>query len=296
MENAAAAITRAQPEDAGKGRRTLFLCGRGNNGGDGLAVAARLAHSGKKDIAIVIMDGEKSFECAFRLGIAERAGIRILAWPTESPEVEGEIARSGVIVEALSGTGLSSPLREGEASLVRIACASSAYRIALDVPAGFRTGMGKDDTVYASDATLCVAMDKVFLHEPAFRELAGEIRVVGEDVFPAELLTARPGDPLLLMESDARGMVPPFKRSAFKGSRGRVAVYSGSRGMAGAAFLASGAAARAGAGYVRLVTDGDVVPIVARRTGGIIVEAIGDEEKTLERSLQAPRGFSSSAR
>ncbi len=274
MENAAAAVERALPGGAGEELRLLVLAGRGNNGGDGLAVAARLAQRGRMNLAVVAIKGARSDECAFRLSLAEKAGVTMLSWPDDAQAVEAAFRSADIVLDALCGTGLSSPLRDTEASLAALHGACRARKIALDVPSGFREGMAEGESVFRADETLAIGMDKAMLHAPAFRELAGEIRVVGEDVFPKALVDPEAVDPLLLDESDLRGSASAHARNAHKGSRGKAAVFAGSTGMSGAAYLASSAAGRAGAGYVRLVTDSDVLTAVARRTGGVIAEGL----------------------
>ncbi len=274
MENAAAAVERALPVGAGKGLNILVISGRGNNGGDGLAVAARLAQRGRRNLAVVATKGSRSVECSFRLSLAEKAGVSVLFWPDDAPAVEAAFRSADIVLDALCGTGLSTPLRETEASIAAQHAACRALKIALDVPSGFRESMAEGEPVLRADETLAIGMDKTILHAPAFRELAGEIRVVGEDVFPKALVDPEPGDPLLLGTQDLRGSARAEKRDAHKGSRGKVAVFAGSEGMSGAAYLAASAAGRAGAGYVRLVTDRAVLPAVARRTGGVIAEGL----------------------
>jgi NAD(P)H-hydrate epimerase len=275
MENAAMALAETLPPEAGRQARLLILCGRGHNGGDGLALAARLARGGRGNLAAIVLDGHFTAEAAFRLEQAERAGVRILPWPDRYSQAEDEFNRADILLDAVCGTGLKAALRAPEASLIEPWSRAKGLKMALDLPSGMREGMGKDDLVFSADETLCVGFLKACLYAPAFRERAGCIRLIGADIFPDALLKGT-GSAFLIGREDLR--LPPFKPTDHKGSRGRVAVFAGSPDMPGAAYLSANAAARAGTGYVRLIADEAVTRALASRAGGILFETLPDAE------------------
>lgn len=254
-------------------KAVCLLAGRGNNGGDGLALATRLFRAGQSDLTVVYISGKLSPECAFRLEEAKKEGVPLIAWPEEKEAIAQAMARAAILIDSVSGTGLSSPLRESETELCELWNRSGGIRIAIDLPSGFRDGMDSNDAVFAADETLCIGLSKECLLIPAFRKRAGKIRVLNKGVFPEAALTALPGQALEMETDDLSGCLMPFDSDAYKYSRGNLFVFAGSKGGVGAARLCAEAAARSGAGLVRLVVDEDIWHAVAPNCGGLIVKA-----------------------
>lgn len=279
MERAAAALeeclTGSMP-GPGMGR-ICVLAGRGNNGGDGLALASRLAKSGADALSAVCVAGRQSPERAFRLEEARKAGVEIILWPDEAERAGQAIAGAGVLLDAVSGTGLTSALRDPEASLAKAWKDAHGRKIAIDLPSGFREGMARGDPVFPADETLCLGLVKECLLKPAFREMAGAIRLLDWDIFPEDLLASVPGEALEMGADDYPDSLRPFRSDVHKASRGAVSVFAGSPSGVGAARLCAEASARAGAGLVRLIVDGSIWTAAACDCGGLVVKALGGQ-------------------
>jgi len=232
-EGAAEVIARIGPD-----RETLVLCGPGNNGGDGFVIARALRAMGVP-VRVAAM-GESRTPSSQRAR-AEWAG------PVE-PLLEA--APAAQLVDALFGIGLARGLApEIAAALGRLAEAARAS-IAIDVPSGID-----------SDAAITLSPVPRFTHclalgawKPAHcllpaRALAGQHHLVGIGIPP-------PADCVRVL---ARPHIAAPAADAHKYTRGLVAIVAGA--MPGAAALAAQAAAHAGAGYVRLLSEQPVAGI-----------------------------------
>jgi hydroxyethylthiazole kinase-like uncharacterized protein yjeF len=223
----------------------LVLAGPGNNGGDGLELAAHLAHAGA-EVELLHLAGERapSYEAGRALQRALDAGVRFVdEIPAGRPWQ--------LVVDALFGIGLARPLDGRARQLAAWTAGVDCPVLALDVPSGLDadTGMvvGPDGAAVVATHTITFLGNKPGLHTGDGCDHAGEVRVdmLGADGLHAESAQAVLNGPALFGEHLA-----PRRRNSHKGSFGDVAVLGGARGMAGAAVLAARAALYGGAGRV----------------------------------------------
>jgi hydroxyethylthiazole kinase-like uncharacterized protein yjeF len=223
----------------------LVLAGPGNNGGDGLELAAQLARKGV-DVEALHLPGERapSFEAGRALQRSVDAGVRFV---DEVPA--GRPWR--LVVDALFGIGLARPLAGRARELALWTASLDCPVLALDVPSGLEadTGavIGPDGAAVAATHTITFLGNKPGLHTGDGCDHAGEVRVdmLGADGLHHELAQGVLNAPPLFADRLA-----PRRRNSHKGSFGDVAVLGGARGMAGAAVLAARAALHGGAGRV----------------------------------------------
>lgn len=268
---AAAEIVRRYGDRLGAG--VAVHAGPGNNGGDAWTVARALARYGVDVRATQWGAAEPATDDArFEYERARGAFVRVQA-PTGAERV---------IVDGVLGTGARAPAREFVGAYVRQLmqaqdAAAPGLRpavVALDVPTGLdaTSGAAIGDWCVRADLTLTFGTLKRGLLVD--RDHAGEVAVldIGLDregvagpelaaLGGAERLT--PGvaaRPALVTAAMVRRQLPPFAASAYKGTRGKVAVVGGAPGMAGASVLGSDAALRSGAGMVRAVVAPESVP------------------------------------
>lgn len=243
MEHAGtAAVDAIRRHAAGRLHRGVAVyAGTGNNGGDGWVVARVLREHGAP--VTVHATGAPSTDDARAARAAALAG-----GPFAEPT-----GNEAVVVDGLLGTGSTGPLRGAVASEVaRVghARASGAYIAALDVPSGLDASTGG----FASGAVpadLTVTFGTLKRGLTVARGSAGLVEVA--DIGLGVHADLDDGAPVLLDREIARAPIPRIEAGAHKGTRGRIAIVGGNRGMAGAAVLAARGALRAGAGLVRLV-------------------------------------------
>jgi ADP-dependent NAD(P)H-hydrate dehydratase / NAD(P)H-hydrate epimerase len=262
MERAAGHLVRGILAAAPRryGLRVAILCGKGNNGGDGLA-AARLLQAHGAQAAVHLVDPELS---GLPLRMLER--WRAVGGRT-APSAEVALRRADVAVDCLLGTGTSGAPRGLYADAVRALQAFDGPVVACDLPTGVdaATGQVHEPAVHA-EATVTLGAHKLGLWVwPARGRVGalnlGEIGVVdGEAEVRGRVL--EPGDVATL--------VPAPRRTDHKRTRGVVVVLAGSPGMSGAATLVARGAMAAGAGLVMVGT----APLARHMVAPTIPEAL----------------------
>jgi NAD(P)H-hydrate epimerase len=235
--------------------RVVLVCGKGNNGGDGLVVARHLANRGANVLILLLAKKDDlQGDAAINLGIAQKAGIPLAEVGT-ARDLQGHretLATSDLIVDAILGTGLTGPARGISAEAIRILNMLDRPLIALDLPSGLGSDDGRvQEPCIRAQLTLTFALPKRSLLLYPAAQCAGEIRVV--DIGIPRVLLADPKLPVNLIEDEeVRAALPPRDPDAHKGTYGHVLVLAGSPGKTGAAALTSLGALRTGAGLVTL--------------------------------------------
>ena len=277
MQQAGAAAAEVMVRRLGDtlGGGVLVMTGPGNNGGDGWVVAGQLAERG---IPVRVHEAiESRTGDAFQMRSA--AIDRVTLGAGDGTEM--------VVVDALLGTGAKgAPSRAlaDAVGLIRQRRAAGAVVVALDIPTGVdaTSGAGK----LAVNADLTISFGTVKRGHLLARGECGAIVVV--DIGLGTHVELADGAPALVDESWVAKFVPAIDPDAHKGTRKRVIIVGGARGMAGAVILASRAASRSGIGMVRaLVEEPSFVPVQASA-----VEATADMAACRWRLLSAARRLS----
>lgn len=263
MENAGEALTQTALKEAGQGGRFFVLCGLGNNGGDGLVVARKLAGLGKT--VFVELTGEGTalqHDAARNFDALTACGITPSPIPSELGAGPGD-----VVVDALLGTGLSrAPEGRIAEAIGRISGwrAAGARVVSADLPSGLDSdsGLPLSPCVTADVTTTFGYVKRGQAIEPGASR-CGRLEIVDIGIpRAAEKVLTGPGV-YLLEESDVRGRIPKRRSDSHKGTYGHVLVIGGSWGKTGAAALAALAALRGGAGLVTVATRPEaLVPVM----------------------------------
>ena len=245
MEHAAQAVVDALSAYAKAGSRVLFVCGSGNNGGDGCA-AARLwmQRGGQADVWLLKSPSQMKGDAGVNGCLLNSCGAPLNVLYSEAPEVPGDCA---AIVDALYGTGLSRELGGAALSAVR-RINESGLPVSVDIPSGVdgATGQVLGDAVRARETVAFHRAKHGLLLYPG-RAYAGKLTVADIGILP-EWDGAQGID--VLEEADACALLPVRPADGHKGTFGHVLSVAGSEGMAGAAALCARSALRAGAGLV----------------------------------------------
>lgn len=243
----------------------LCLCGCGNNGGDGLAAMRILAQRHEDFCGLcLLLPGELSSDAQREWSkLKETAGSRVtVRVMTETDAAEATIHPSCVI-DALFGTGLT----RGLEGLALAACRwindlakQDVPVVSVDIPSGLNglTGEVATEAVHATE-TITFHRPKTGLYLGMGPDCTGHIRV-GDIGLPAAFDDAEGMD--VLQECDLPLLLPKRRKVSHKGSYGRVLLWAGSRGMAGATAISATAALRSGAGLVTVACPDSVVDIV----------------------------------
>ncbi len=264
-----------------RGRSVVILCGKGNNGGDGFVVARRLRAAGAR--VRVFLVGRRTEVRGDAAAALSRWQGRLdeVARAGDLADVDRALARAGLVVDALLGTGTDGSARGLVAEMIaRLERQSTDARpappvISLDLPSGLSADRGAlpGPAVRATlTATFAGLKRSLLLHPAATR--AGEVVVVPIGIPHAEV--TRGVRTFLLEAADLRGRLPPRPVDAHKGVYGHLLVVAGSRGKTGAAALAARAALRSGAGLVTAAVPTSQQPVVAALGLEYMTEALPD--------------------
>lgn len=224
----------------------LVVCGSGNNGGDGFAIARLLDEQGVRvTVAFVGREESLSEETAVQKKICEHCGIKI-----SSNFMQREYT---VIVDAILGIGLSRPVEGSYAQVIEWINQQAAFTVAVDIPSGISADTGHIlGCAVRADLTVTFAYRKLGHVLFPGTEACGKV-VRREIGITADRFQRGVPSVFTYSEEDLSGIV---HRSAYshKGTYGKVLLIAGSAGMCGAAFLSALAAYRSGSGLVRVFT------------------------------------------
>ena len=293
MEAAAAASLHALTEKFSNNlasRKARILCGPGNNGGDGAALARGLAHLGVHTDLILFGrleetkgDARTNFEIVRRLASFE-AGSPATPAPLSFVECTTlaeweELAQPGkaydIIVDALFGTGLTRPLAGvfsqvvEHLAMIRNARERSGalkpFVLSLDIPSGLNADLAHPiGAAVHADLTVTFTAPKLANVLPPASHLGGKLHVANIGS-PVSLIAAARSDLFLTEESDTREWLVKTRYTAdsYKNIHGHALIIAGSRGYTGAAVLCANAAMGSGAGLVTVGAPASAQPAVA---------------------------------
>lgn len=262
------------------GRELLFLCGSGNNGGDGLACARIASHNGYP--AGVIMTGNPdklSPDCRTNLEIFEKSFPGKLFWVKSLSEemLVTHFRQASCIFDAVFGTGFKGELPDCVRKLNRLAASTHSLKIAVDVPSGIcaTSGNAAEDS-FCADYTLALGFAKPGLFLSPALDYAGEI-YLGIIGIPKAALDDFTIDTHLLSRKDVPKLLRKRLKNSHKGDYGKLLIVAGSKGMYGAPLFSSQGALRVGTGLVTLAVPAEIETLVAAKDPEIITFALAQD-------------------
>ena len=258
-------ITRLYP----KASSFNVVCGTGNNGGDGFALAKLLFESGH---AVTVTMAGTDFEAQLT-GEALEAWRDLAADLPKQPFDSALIDESDLIVDALLGIGLKGKVRTDSAAIIDWMNRQQGPVFSLDIPSGLSADTGSVlGSAVKADATLTFIAPKQGMFINQARDYVGRVMVDSLGV-PVELF---PETRSQLISEPLKRMAP-LNRAAHKGSQGSLVVIGGDVGFGGAPILSSEAALRTGAGRVTLLTHSEsTVTAILARTPEVMVRLAND--------------------
>jgi len=283
----------------------MILCGKGNNGGDGLVVARHLATDGARvHVLLTSPPDVLSEDAAHNLSLLRQlqddgtAGERLTIGRLEDLAALRDTADAlhpRLYVDALLGTGLTSDVREPVRSLVDWVNERTAPTVALDVPTGLHSDTGAVlGTAVRADRTVTMAAPKVGLRTGNGPPHAGPVDVVdiGIPPFVLDRVAARSGCARQTTDAAVRAWWPARRHDAYKYSAGTALVVGGAPPYTGAPVMAAKAAGRNGAGYVQCACPETVQPTLASRLTTVPTRALpaGPDGIDAEAALQVLAG------
>jgi NAD(P)H-hydrate epimerase len=259
-------------------QRIALLCGKGNNGGDGMVIARQLATRWRPATLDVVLFGapeELKGDAAQNFRMLEVCGCQV------AREVPPRARMATLVIDALLGTGVSGPAAGRSLEGIREINSGFALAkvVAVDIPSGMPSDSGEPGGEFArADATVTFTAPKVG------QVLAPNCDHVGE------LIVAQIGSPPASYENDDAlflsliepamfaQVLAPRPPAGHKGTFGHVLVIGGSRGKTGAAAMAGLSALRAGAGLVTVASAHSAIPIIAGHAPEMMTEPLAEND------------------
>src|SRR4030067_1786391 len=285
MENAASGISRAveQMLVSVRGKRITVLCGRGNNGGDGLA-SARQLHNLVASVSAYLLSDIADFksEPAINLNIALKMGIEVNEQGKYSMRtLSSRLNHSHMIIDAMIGTGLASAVKEEHRAVIELINTSKRPVAAVDIPTGINSDTGEImGAAVMATTTVTFALPKRghFLYPGS--DYAGRLQIVDISI-PAEAIKKEAIYLSRLTGHDMQGIGPSRLSDSHKGTNGHALVIAGSIGKGGAAAMTALSCLRTGAGLLTLAVPKSVQPIVAGKLTEVMTQPLAetDEQK-----------------
>jgi hydroxyethylthiazole kinase-like uncharacterized protein yjeF len=269
MENAGAGIATVIAREFAplSQKRVTIVCGKGNNGGDGLVVARHLRSEGA-EVGVFLLARREDLkgDPSVNLQRWESLGGTVRELPGEGSgpwdALRDSLAESDLAADAILGTGATGALKGVAAEAARALQECICPVVSVDVPTGVDadTGAAGEPCVRASlTATLALMKRGLFLYPGV--ERAGRIVLVDIGV-PGSCVEEEAIGTELVEHATAAGLLPSRPFNAHKGVCGKVAIVGGSVGLTGAVTLAGLGALRAGSGLVTAHVPSDLNPIL----------------------------------
>ncbi|KAA6494936.1 NAD(P)H-hydrate dehydratase [Helicobacter pylori] len=236
MENAAMALERAVLQNASLGAKVIILCGSGDNGGDGYALARRL--EGRFKTLVFEMKRAKSPMCQLQKERAKKVGVTIKAWEEKNEDLECDVLIDCVVGSAFKGK--LEPFLDFESLSQK-----ARFKIACDIPSGIDSKGRVDKGAFKADLTISMGAIKSCLLSDKAKDYVGELKVGYLGVFNP--IYEIPTDTFLLEKSDLK-LPLRDRKNAHKGDYGHAHVLLGKH--SGAGLLSAISALSFGSGVV----------------------------------------------
>lgn len=281
MENAAIACVNAFLRAFGdyKNISVAVFAGKGNNGGDGFAVARHLHNRNIKTVVYLTSGREFTGDALVNYNIIARMGIDI----RDAAELsEYELMCYDVIFDAILGTGIKGAVYPEIAEVIDEINSSGKYIISVDIPSGINSDDGSVcGTCIKADETVTFAAYKrgMFLFPGA--DMCGKITVA--DISIPEFLTAK-YNTCVTDKEFVYSLLGVRNKNTHKGDYGKLFIVGGSSGMTGAAYLASQGALKSGAGLITLGICGSLNSIMENKLTEVMTIRLSDNNGQLSQN------------
>lgn len=246
MERASLAFVERFCTLVGPNKQIGVVCGPGNNGGDGLAIA-RILRSRSYRVEVILLKFSD---------LSEDSRINFERLDGEVQQVQTEqfsLPKADVLIDAIFGSGLNRPISGALAQVVEAINSSSSQVFSVDIPSGLMADeVNLTGAIVKADYTITFQRPKLSFLIPESGQFVGEW--FREDIGLDEAFIESNESDFFLLDQQVLSFLPPRKKFQHKGNFGRVQVFAGSLGKIGAAFLCGKAVLKSGAGLLTIHT------------------------------------------
>lgn len=255
MERAAISCTDWISNKFGAEQKIIVVCGLGNNGGDGLAIARLLADRNYNvDVFIIHYSEKKSTDFSLnlqRLKLLSRIRLHIYDIKDLSSFQEAFVPQNGILVDALFGSGLNKPIEGLTAEIINLINKKKNVTISIDLPSGLYPDIlnDKNDIIISSDHTLTFQFPKLSFMFVENAKRVGEFSVldIGLD---QHFIDSENTSNYFITKETVKEFFITRERTAHKGNYGHALIIAGSYGKMGAASLSASSCLKSGVGLL----------------------------------------------
>ena len=264
------------------GLAIIVICGKGNNGGDGFAIARLLREAMVPTrVFLAAQRAAVDGDAALHLQRFEDSGGQAESIVDEADlaEFKATLKQADLVIDALLGTGLRGAPRPAVGAIIKCILQSQLPVVAVDLPSGLDADTGQvHGTCLQAVLTVTFGLPKCgHIFFPG-RAHCGVLHLV--DIgFPPEIIAESPAATYLLTAESLAPLIPRRAEDAHKGTCGTVVVVAGSVGMTGAAALAAETALLAGAGRVVLGTPASLNDILEVKLTEVMTRPLAEVKK-----------------
>lgn len=276
MENAAREVCKVCVREVSgiEEPKAIIFAGKGNNGGDGFALARLLKDRGINCQIVFLFDRNNFSEDAeTNYNIALKCGVNII---TDFTEAVIETGRSDIVIDAILGTGISRPVEGIYASVIEMINTYAKKVISIDIPSGVNSDDGRVmGMAVNADITVTFALPKIGMLLYPGASYCGKIEIANISIQPSTISEMNIKT-AFLDKKDLYNIIPERKKRTNKGSYGRLFIIAGSNDMTGAVALCCKGAFRAGAGLVYACTVQSGINVVQQLVPEAVVMPLSE--------------------
>ena len=277
MENAAIACVNELKKDFGEltGKHIAVFCGKGNNGGDGFAVARHLHNMGADVSVYLVCGNEFKGDAKINFDIIKKMNVNIDV-VSDTENLKYIIRSNDIIIDAIYGTGIHGTVGGISYDVINEINENSKYTMAVDVPSGINSDSGEICGIcIRADKTVTFAAYKVGMLMFPAADYTGKVTVADISI-PDYILEGQSININVTDEEFVRANFPTRENNSQKGDYGKVLVIAGSVGMTGAAYLSSQSAVTAGSGLVTLAIPAGLNGAMEAKTTEVMTLPVED--------------------
>ncbi len=249
MENAAMGFVNALKIERSnmQSEKICVICGKGNNAGDGYAIARLLKLLGNNVCILPLFDTEILLgDAKLNAEITKNMDISFINELTDEYDI---------IIDAIFGTGFHGTVESPIKEIIKKINSSKAYIASVDIPSG--VSLSGDTGDYFVKCDLCVSFGYA-----KFGQLTGNSQASFKKLIVAPISIPKPNKYYRLINQNTFELLPKREPLSHKGTFGKVLAYTGSYGMAGAAVLSGSAVLKSGAGMLTIACPDDIIPTI----------------------------------
>ncbi|MEN8075862.1 NAD(P)H-hydrate dehydratase [Clostridioides difficile] len=270
MENAAIKVVKNI--DFEKFKSFTIVCGTGNNGGDGLAVARQLFSMNMKIDIFIIGNHSISKDCNVNYNILKNMGVTVqyVIKGEDIAKLNKALCENDMTIDAIFGIGLTRKIEDVYEEAIKCINDKSKYTLAIDIPSGMKCdSFGVLGEAVKADITVSFETYKKGFLAYEGENYTGAIKVERIGV-PDYVVDKFHNKEYLIEINDIKNIIKKRSKYSHKGDFGRITIMAGSESFTGAAYISSQAAVRSGGGLITLCTKNSIVDILKSK----LVEAM----------------------